>query len=90
MSSVSSIFMAAKLQLLNRIFLEQCAFMLYILEICAQVVTSYSTFRCNKMAKCQSSVLAGNSGDSGRQLRQGSGSRRWGGGGNWRAQWDGA
>ncbi len=30
-------------------------------------------FSCAKMATCQSSVLAGSSGDGGRQLRQGGG-----------------
>ncbi len=41
---------------------------------CAQVAASRRTFSCNNMAKCQSRVLAGQSGDGGRWLRQGGGS----------------
>jgi hypothetical protein len=73
MSPVSSIVVAAMLQLLNSLCINN------MLSCCpywrkrAQEAASHLGFSCKKMAKCQSSVLAGDSGDSGRPLRQGSG-----------------
>jgi hypothetical protein len=53
--------------------------MLSFLEVGAQVVAAHRAFSCNKMVKCQSSVLAGDSGDRGKQLRQGCGAACRGG-----------
>jgi hypothetical protein len=64
---------AAKLQLLNRLFPKLCAFMLSILEVWIQVAASHWKLSCNKLAKCQTSVLTDDSGDGRRQLQQGGG-----------------
>jgi hypothetical protein len=61
------------LQQLNINFHRQFAFMLSFLEVVTQVAASHHGFSCNKMVNHQSSILAGNSGDSSRQLRQGGG-----------------
>jgi hypothetical protein len=71
LSPVLSIVVAGKLQLLNRLFPKQCAYMLSILDVWTQVAASHWTFSCNKLAKCQTSVLAADSGDGSRQLWRG-------------------